>query len=182
MQSPRFIYIHGNGTEHWSFAWAKWLKDELDKRGFDTFFETMPDSVIARAEYWLPFLENHVGVGENDVLVGWSSGAVAAMRYAETHKIAGSVLVSPCYTDLGDDLEKQSGYYNAPWQWDAIRANQQKIALVYGDDDPFIPQAEFEYIAGAIRPEVYKTHGGGHFIDQQTFPELLAYIDKTYTA
>ena len=130
MRLPRFIFIHGNSTEHWSFAWAPWLKNELEKRGFETFFETMPDSIIARAKYWLPFLENHVKAGENDVLIGWSSGAVAAMRYAETHKIAGSILISPCYTNLDNDLEKQSGYYDSPWQWDQIRANQQTIALL----------------------------------------------------
>lgn len=57
----------------------------------------MPDSVIARSNYWLPFLEEHVKAGENDVLIDWSSGAVAAMRYAETHTIKGSILISPCY-------------------------------------------------------------------------------------
>lgn len=180
MQSPRFIFIHGNGTEHWSFGWAAWLKAELDRRGFATFFETMPDSIIARAEYWLPFLEQHVKAGENDVLIGWSSGAVAAMRYAETHRLAGSVLVSPSYTDLSDELEKQSGYFEAPWQWDKIRANQQRLALFYGDDDPYIPQADFEHIVLQLQPEVYKVAGGGHFIDYQEFPELTAYIDQTY--
>jgi len=180
MRSPRFIFIHGNGTEHWSFSWAPWLKEQLEKRGFETFFETMPDSIIARAEYWLPFLENHVKAGENDVLIGWSSGAVAAMRYAETHKLAGSILVSPCYTDLDDDLEKQSGYYDRPWQWDKIRANQQTIALFYGDDDPFIPQTEFEYIAGKIKPETHKIHAVGHFIERSEFPEIMEYVDKQW--
>ena len=144
---PRFIFIHGNDSTHWSFAWAPWLKAELEKLGFETFFETMPDSIIARSEHWLAFLKDHVKVGENDVLVGWSSGAVAAMRYAEENKIKGSVLVSPSYTDLGDDLEKQSGYYDKPWQWEKIKTNQGNIALIWGDDDPYIPQSEFDFIA-----------------------------------
>jgi len=80
---PRIVYIHGNGASHWSFAWAQWLKTELEKMGYPTFFETMPDSVIARKQFWFPFLENHIKVGEGDVLVGWSSGAIAAMRYKE---------------------------------------------------------------------------------------------------
>lgn len=177
---PRFVFVHGNQTPHWSFAWAPWLKAELEKLGFETFFETMPDSIIARSEYWLPFLKEHVQVGENDVIVGWSSGAVAAMRYAEATTIAGSILISPCYTDLGDALEKQSGYYNTPWQWEAICSHQKKIALFYGDDDPYIPQTEFEYIAAQLTPEVIKVSGGEHFIHQQEFPELLAYIKRAY--
>lgn len=177
---PRFVYIHGNQTTHWSFAWAAWLKTELEKLGYETFFETMPDSIIARSEYWLPFLKEHVKVGEQDVIIGCSSGAVAAMRYAEANKLRGSILVSPCYTDLGDELEKQSGYYDSPWQWEAIKANQQKIVLFYGDDDPYIPQSEFTFIAEQLNAEAIKIHQGKHFIDQQTFPEVLQYIKQNY--
>ena len=177
---PRFIFVHGNQTPHWSFAWAPWLKAQLESLGFETFFETMPDSIIARSEYWLPFLKDHVRVGKNDVIIGWSSGAVAAMRYAEANVIRGSILVAPCYTDLDDEIEKQSGYYDTPWQWQAIQSNQENIALVYGDDDPFIPQSEFEFIAGQLDPKVIKIHGGKHFIERQEFPEVLEYIQQTY--
>lgn len=178
---PRIIFVHGNQETHWSFAWAKWLKEELEKNDFPTFFETFPDSIIARAKYWLPFLKNHIKAGEEDVIIGWSSGAVAAMRYAEENKIKGSVLIGPCYTDLDNDLEKQSGYYEKPWNWEKIKNNQEKIALVYGDDDPFIPKEQFEFIASKLNPEVMKIHLGGHFSDQNTFPELLDYILKNYS-
>lgn len=178
---PRFVFVHGNMTTHWSLAWGAWLKTELEKLGFETFFETMPDSIIARAEYWLPFLKDHVKVGENDVIIGWSSGAVAAMRYAETNKIKGSILVSPCYTDTGDELEKQSGYYDKPWDWNGIKANQQKIALFYGDDDPYISQDEFSYIAQQLSPTEVKIPGGKHFIERDSFPELLDYITRSYS-
>lgn len=177
---PRFVFVHGNQTTHWSFAWAPWLKTELEKLGFETFFETMPDSIIARSEYWLPFLKEHIKVGEDDVIIGWSSGAVAAMRYAENNKILGSVLVSPCYTDLDDDMEKQSGYYDKPWQWEKIKANQGKAALIWGDDDPYIPQEEFDFIAEQLNPTRIKIAGGKHFIEQDQFPELLQYIQQTY--
>lgn len=177
---PRIVYIHGNGSTHWSFAWAPWLKAQLESRGFETFFETMPDSIIAREQYWLPFLEEHVKVDRHDVLVGWSSGAVAAMRYAERNPLCGSVLISPSYTDLNDDLEQQSGYFDKPWQWEKIKANQGQIALVWGDDDPYIPQREFTFIAEQLRPTKLKIHGGGHFTEQQEFPELLDYIVQTY--
>ena len=178
---PRIVYIHGNGASHWSFGWAKWFKEELEKRGYETFFETMPDSVIARKKFWFPFLENHIKAGEGDVLVGWSSGAIAAMRYAETHKIKGSVLIGPSSSDLGDELEKQSGYFDTPWQWQKIKENQEHVAMVYSDDDPFIPQEQFAIVEEELHPdEVLKFSGRGHFIDEATFPELLDYILRTY--
>ena len=177
---PRIIFIHGNQSTHWSSAWSPWLKQELEKRGYQTFFETFPDSIIARADYWLPFLKEHVRAGENDVIIGWSSGAVAAMRYAEENKIRGSVLVAPSYTDLNDELEKQSGYFIKPWDWERIKANQTNIALVHSDDDPFIPQEEFECIAQKLNPEVIRISGGKHFMERDTLPEVLEYISQTY--
>lgn len=178
---PRFVFVHGNQATHWSFAWAPWLKVELERLGFQTFFETMPDSIIARSEYWLPFLKEHVTAGENDVIIGWSSGAVAAMRYVEDTKLFGSILVSPCHTDLGDDLEKQSGYYDKPWKWGKIKSNQQSIALIWGDNDPYIPQSEFELIAEKLSPTQIKIAGGKHFIERNEFPELLEYVRQTYS-
>jgi uncharacterized protein len=177
---PRIIFLHGNQSTHWSFAWTPWLKAELEKRGYETFFETFPDSIIARASYWLPFLASHVKAGKNDVLVGWSSGAVAAMRYAEEHPIKGSVLIAPCVSDLGDELEKQSGYFVSPWKWDQIKANQEHVVLVYGTDDPFIPQDQFMTIEQELQPETIVIPEGKHFMDRKEFPEVLEYLINTY--
>ncbi len=157
-----------------------WLKQKLDAKGYGTHFETMPDPQLARREYWLPHLQDNVKAGAGDVLIGWSSGAVAAMRYAESHKLLGSILISPCYTDLGEESERISGYYDDPWQWQAIKTNQKKIAVVFGDDDPYIPQSEFTYIALHLGPEKLKIPGGGHFERRQDFNELLRYIERTY--
>lgn len=176
---PRFIFIHGNQSTNWAFAWTPWLKKELDQLGYETSFETFPDSIIARSEYWLPFLQDFLEAGENDVLVGWSTGAVAAMRYAENHRLKGSILVSPSYTDMGDELEKQSGYFDTPWQWQKIKDHQEKIALIC-DDDPYIPKEEFEFIAKQLQPTQIEVPGGKHFIEKTEFPELLSYIKANY--
>ena len=44
------------------------------------------------ADIWLPDLEE-LGADERTILIGHSSGAVAAMRYAESHRVLGSILV-----------------------------------------------------------------------------------------
>ena len=178
---PRIIYIHGNQATHWSFAWAAWLKQELEKNGHPTFFETMPDSIIARSEYWLPFLKDHVQAGENDILVGWSSGAVAAMRYAEKNRVKGSILIGACYTDLGDELEKESGYYSEPWDWKAINDNQEWIVQFGSINDPVIPIKESRFIAEKLGTEYKEFDDKFHFgwpEPMEKFPELLDVILK----
>ena len=177
---PRFIFVHGIGATTWESPWAVWLKQKLDSAGYETHFQTMPDSQKARMDIWLPHLETEIKVGPDDVIIGYSSGAVAAMRYTETHKILGSILISPSYTDLGDADEKASGYFDDPWNWKAIKSNQKKIALAFGDNDPYIPQQDFAYIAVHIGPDKLKIPGGGHFNGRQDFPEVLNYIERTY--
>ncbi len=175
----KFLFIHGNQSVSWRFAFAPWLKNELEKLGFETFFETLPDPIFARAEYWLPFLKNHIK--GNDVIIGWSSGAVAAMRFAESNKLKGSILIAPSYTDLGDTLEKKSGYFDNPWDWKNIKENQNKIVLIYGDNDPYIPQDQFEFIASKLNPVVIKVPDGKHFQEYTQFPLLLNYIKNNYS-
>lgn len=50
----------------------------------------MPDPVAAREGVWLPFMRRELGVGPDTVVVGHSSGAAAAMRLAETDRVAGA--------------------------------------------------------------------------------------------
>lgn len=179
MTRPRTIYIHGNRTMHWATAWTPWLRDELAVLGFDTVFETFPDSIAARREYWMAFLSDHLNAGPDDVLLGWSSGAAAAIRYAEATKILGSVLVCP-YTGLDDALERDSGYFGQPWDWAAVRDNQRDIAVFHSDDDPFIPAAQFAEVAEALDATTFEIRGGGHFLQRTEFPELLEYFRMTY--
>ena len=43
----------------------------------------MPDPYVARCSIWLPFIQNELKADENTVIVGHSSGAIAAMRLLE---------------------------------------------------------------------------------------------------
>lgn len=55
------------------------------------------------------------------------------------------------------------------------------IALIYSDNDPFIPQNEFARIQKELGPEVLRISGGGHFMDREEFPEIFEYSVRTYS-
>lgn len=74
--------------------------------------ENMPDPYHARESIWLPFMRDTLRCDAATIIVGHSSGAEAAMRFAERHKVKGLVLVSACVSDLGVENERLSGYYN----------------------------------------------------------------------
>ena len=170
------ILLPGNGgctpTDHW----FPYLELELPKLGIEVINKQFPDTELARKEYWLPFIKE-LGADENTILIGHSSGAVASMRYAETNKILGSILVGVSYTDLGDDSEKQSGYYDAPWDWEAIKNNQRWIIQFASKDDPWIPIAEARFIHEKLNTDYNEYENRGHFGQSDAklteFPELV---------
>lgn len=180
MHKPRVVYIHGDRVVTWSWGWVRTLAQDLETAGYETFFELFPDSIDARAEYWLPFLAEYVQADEDDVLLGWSCGAVAAMRYAQEHKLGGLILIAPYYTDLGRAEVRRSGFVVPDWSWEKIRANAGRIALFHSDSDPYVGQAEFAHLVKELKADVHVIPAAGHFAEQDQFAELTEYIFKTY--
>lgn len=174
LQPARVILIHGNGGCTAGDFWLPSVERELTASGLLVINQTFPDNCKARSQIWLPFLES-LGADERTILIGHSSGAMAAMRYAETHRLLGSVLVGVCHTDLGDRSEAASGYYRQPWQWDRIRANQEWIGIFNSTDDPHIPIAEPRFVAARLRCSYFEYDDRGHFTDAD-FPELTRFV------
>lgn len=177
---PRIVYLHGDGVLHWQFPWVTQLYDTLRAAGFPTFFELFPDSIEARAKYWTPFLNDYVRVSGSDVLLGWSCGAVAALRVAQERRVRGLVLVAPYYTDLGLDVVRRAGWVGDPWDWDRIKANTGDIAVFHSDEDPYVSQTEFATLARELGAAVHVVPGAGHFSQLECFPELASYVLRTY--
>jgi predicted alpha/beta hydrolase family esterase len=173
----KIILIHGNGGSTAGDVWYPWLERECLALGLTVINRTFPDNVKARARFWLPFLDE-LGADENTILVGHSSGAVAALRYAETHRLLGSILVGVCHTDLGDAEEAASGYYDAPWRWDLIRDHQQWIGIYHSTDDPHIPPSEPRHVAAQLRCSYFEFTDRGHFADAHAFSEIVPFLRR----
>ena len=41
----------------------------------------MPDPLYARKSIWLPFMENELKIGAEDIIIGHSSGAVSFLDF-----------------------------------------------------------------------------------------------------
>ncbi|XP_078413005.1 serine hydrolase RBBP9 isoform X2 [Cetorhinus maximus] len=107
----RAVIVPGNGVgDVVDSNWYKWVKDQLKQiPDFQCLLQNMPDPLTARKTIWLPFMEKTLQCDEQTVIIGHSSGAVAAMRYAETHRVYGIILVSAYTSDLGNATERKSG-------------------------------------------------------------------------
>jgi predicted alpha/beta hydrolase family esterase len=177
VSNPNVILVHGNGGSTVEDTWFPEVKSGLEAVGIEVVAQTMPDNEKAQAHIWLPFLEDVLGANENSIIVGHSSGAVAAMRYAETHHIFGSVIVGASYTDLGIYSERRSGYFREPWNWDAIKANQNWVVQFASTDDPYIPIEEPRHIHEKLDTDYHEHTNKRHFTDFW-FPELVTVIKE----
>eukprot|EP00873_Tetraselmis_striata_P018426 jgi/Tetstr1/438690/TSEL_027240.t1 len=148
MAPEKVIIVPGNGGggNIRDCNWYGWMEDKLRAEGYEVALRDMPDPVRASENKWIPFIVNTLAGGaenlERCLVVGHSSGAAAAMRLAEEHKLYGMLLVAAYTSDLGDANEAASGYFSRPWQWDKQAANAGAIVQLASTNDPFLPIEE----------------------------------------
>jgi len=167
------VFIPGNGGGDTRSGFFPFIQQKIEERGIRVISPGVyPDAMIGRESVWIPYLES-LGTNENTILIGHSTGAIAAMRYAENHRIFGSVLISTYHSDLGLQTEKDAEYFDTPWNWDAMKENQKFIIQFFSTDDPHIPIAESRFVHEQLGSDYYELDGQGHFYSQTEFPELV---------
>ncbi|KAG0202763.1 putative hydrolase rbbp9 [Mortierella sp. GBA30] len=190
----RIILIPGNGNDHvessmWYPSVIDTLTEAKDTKTGQLLFpgggvlRTFPDPYDAHEEIWIKFMEDDIEIDEEDVVIGHSSGAAAILRFVETRKVKGVVLVSAYHSDLGDASERESGYFNRPWNWDAISRNTNWITQFSSPSDHLVPIDEQRHVASKISGVDYiELPGRGHFIRDTDFPELVANVIQKMTS
>lgn len=178
----RVVLLHGNGNSHGTDNWFPYITLALQKIGIECVAPDLPDNVLARRKYWFPYFTDVLRLNAHDIVIGHSSGALAILKYAEEHEIGASILVGTYYTDLGYEDERTSGYFDTPWDWGKIRANQKWTAIFASTDDPYIPIEEPRFIRDKLGSEYFEFTGQGHFGGEThpklEFPELLAFLKE----
>ena len=183
----RFVIVPGNGgcgNDVAGANWYGWLSHELRSRNHLIELKNFPDPYVAKQDIWLPFIRNELLSGVDDdtntVVIGHSSGALALMRLLETIPLFGAILVSAAHTDLGDENERASGYFDTPWDWEAQKQNAKGFYHQFHSvDDHLIPVEEARYVASQLKSEKHEYQeltDQGHFFGP--FKEILEVIDK----
>jgi hypothetical protein len=94
--------------------------------------------------------------------------------------------VSACYSDLGDEGEKNSGYYPSrdgvsnQWDFEAMTSNCPVFYQFHSDNDPFIPLLNEalkvqEGLGLEFERNFLMLPRRSHFFDAP-FPELLSLV------
>lgn len=158
--------------------WFPWLKEELEKLGYEAWVPELPEAWHPDLERYWSFLKGF-DFNEESIIIGHSSGG--AMVFGLLHKlplrkrVGLAVSVAGFYKDEGWGCE---GLFTEIYDWDKIKKQAKKYYVIWSPDDPYITREQTEYLASkaGVTPTIMKSKGhfnleGGEQYRQ--FPELL---------
>lgn len=174
--AKRVILLHGKGGTS-DGAFKPWLKDKLEKFGYEVQTPQLPNAGEPNDEEQADFVEKHCTLDEQTVVVGHSFGGLVALRLAERgHKFKRIALVGTPFT--GEFLDSRprptvTAAIKRGFDFERIKKNAGFV-LLYDTHDHAIPtkdgdayheklggylmktQAETSHFNGAVEPEVFR--------------------------
>ena len=158
--------------------WKAGLQDELGEK-YEVLAPRMPNPTNARYLEWKIWFEKMIPfLNENVILVGNSLGASFIAKYLSEEnlpkKILGTFLIAGVYDT---DINKPMIEFVVPKLPTLLEQQSGTVFLYHSKDDPFVnftELAKFQKVLPHATARIFKDRG--HFLGQETFPELIADI------
>jgi predicted alpha/beta hydrolase family esterase len=175
--------------------WYPWIAEKLfSELGIEVSLRGFPDHLYAHEEIWKEFALKDLHLDESTLLIGHSSGAACSMRLMEDHKVFGCVLVSAYDSDLGDEVERESGYFSRPFDYEAMRRHALNgIVQFHSASDHLVPVSVARRVAEGFQAQPQspslstyqycETGSDGHFqcddYDEVMWPHVFEMCTKS---
>ncbi len=180
MNKKRVFIIHGwEGTPQSN--WFPWLKNQLEKRGFEATVPAMPNTNHPIFSEWLTHLQKIIGnVDENTYLVGHSLGVIAILKYLEAllpeQKIGGAVMVAGFSESIG--IKETENFFATPLNYEKIKNSAEKFIAINSDNDPYVPLKKGEILRDKLGAELIVVSKGSHLNEGAGFTELPVVLEN----
>jgi len=189
-KKQKVLLIHGfEGSAESN--WFPWMKQELEKQGFEVFLPTLPNSSHPKFEEWMAALEPIAKrFGEDDIIVGHSLGGRSALhllsrlkkRIGHVYLIAPAVWAKPLnWNEVkkdpnweGSDVDTFHMFHDHAVSWEDAGQYANSKTVIFSPDDPFIPTQDHSTIPQGWCINVF-SGSYGHF-DRPEYPELLELV------
>lgn len=189
------LIVHGY-SGHKRENWFPWLKEELNKSGWETIVPTMPGAGHPTLESWDDYLNQYnAKVSENSILIGHSIGCASVLHYLQGigKKVDTVILVAPTnplqkWTKLKRDRPDvdwesiKNMNEESEFNWMMIQTLAKRFIILHSDDDPFIPAESMEYYRKNLpQAEIHLIPNKDHFSEShgiKSLPEILPFIPE----
>ena len=160
----------------------KWLKSQLEEKGFEVVVPEMPHPNNPTIEDWVNKLKEVIeSPDENTILVGHSIGCQTILRYLEqlhpATRVGKVILLAPWFTLSDSETEEEKIIAN-PWietpvkETDVIK-HTSKIIAIFSDNDLVVPMEENKKIfEDKFNAEIIVEGGKGHFTEEDGVTEV----------
>ena len=178
--------IHGWGGSP-EEGWRPWLKEKLEKKGFEVYIPSMPDTNHPKMDAWLKRLSDTVGIPDRDCyFVGHSLGCITILRYLErlkeNQKIKGVVLVagfSDIKITVGKDetTDEISTFFKTKLDFEKIKKHCDRFIAIHSDNDPYVPIKYATIFKEKLNAEIVINKNMKHFSGDEGVKELPAILE-----
>lgn len=168
------LILHGIGG-HAGIHWQQWLHDELEQREYTVLMPDMPQPDHPDRTTWLDKVKTSLsGVNLGQLtIIGHSLGVATALDFIEQTdgQVNRLLAVAGFAEDYGDTL---NSYFlrEKTIDFEKVRSKLRWAAVVYGDDDPYVPQRVLRRVADSLGVEPVILPKGGHLNTEAGFNQL----------
>ena len=163
----RAVVLHGtDGSPEGN--WLPWLKSKLEAEGYEVWAPLLPENHTPNRETYGDCLFGSDWDFTDNLIVGHSSGAVEVLnllmdpRCPHVHMV---VMVGAWQGGVpqGMDAEPFKNLFPPEgFDFARIKANADKLAFLHGDDDPYCPLEQAQYLAKEFDAAITVVPGGQH--------------------
>ncbi|HEY5152486.1 MAG TPA: alpha/beta fold hydrolase [Candidatus Saccharimonadales bacterium] len=173
------LIIHGIGGRA-GIHWQQWLHNQLEEQGYKVLMPGLPEPDHPDRKTWLAAIKQTVaGVNLGQLtIVGHSLGATTALDFIEQAdgKVNRLLSVSGFAQDYGVAI---NSYFlsEKPIDFKKVGDKLRWAAVVYGDNDPYVPQDALKYVADSLGVQPLVIPDGGHLNTEAGFTEFPQLIE-----
>ncbi len=145
-------------------AWDSFTEKGRDRANNEPSLQTLSTWEDAFVEKTLPKIK-----AEPTVIIGHSLAPLFMLHMITKYnlKLKGMIAVSPFFTIPEDPKLWQFWAINKTFYYEAFDVDKIKnliddLHVVYGDDDPYVPQSELSRFAKTLNAKTHIVPGGGH--------------------
>lgn len=162
-------------------AWIPWLCEQLKSKNIDYIVPELPTPQNQTYKNWSN-ITNKIDITSQDMVIGWSTGAIFAVRYLFENKIKVKklILISGFNNYVGNVPEVDNVNKDFFIKDEKVASGvAQKIICIKSNNDPFITQEALNSFANNLQANIINIQDGGHFnanAGYTKFEELLKLI------
>ncbi|HSX42512.1 MAG TPA: alpha/beta hydrolase [Candidatus Saccharimonadales bacterium] len=178
------LILHGTDGSP-ELIWIPWLRQKLEAKGYDVWAPLLPENHTPNRQVYNDFLFGSGHDFTDNILIGHSSGAVEVLNLLDDERLSHirmAVMVSPWAGGKPNGYDTNEQFENLfpaeGYEFVAMRAKAGKIAFLHGDNDPYCPLEQAQFLAGQLDAPLTVIPNGGHLGKQFTeLPELWQIIE-----